>query len=441
FYIFYLSFTNKIKPTSKEVSMGEKILKPLFLVQIIFAGYMCCTSIFYFLDLLGYVYTNRNLLVYPSQYDLNNAAECQRLYCLGHAAFVHGMLVAYRSDIQSKYQTVVKNWPAFFLKVVIICLPLSFIFKGINGLSVLGYCMEGLAFVAATLAFAISIPSKKYVLIIISGVLYAIELFQTLFSGFKEPVIVSILILGIFLYPFYKRLILFTFLPILIFLFAVLPTYVNSFRAQIHDENKLDPEIAKAMAMERVKEDMSGENMAETNWEFLTNRISEINLFIRYKESINSGKGYYNFKILEQSLEALIPRLFWKTKPITEEVSMQRVIENGAVDDNSIVSAKPQYIVDGYLSGGAIGVWLALFFYGWIAQFICNKAESWFGGYFLGTGFAFTGLFQHLWRGNCFEFIFNDIVWSFIVMYLLFIILKVSNILVRKVNQPEPLYS
>jgi hypothetical protein len=436
FYIFYLSFFNKIRPTSIDVPFAEKVLKPLYLVQIIFAGYMSCSSIFYFMDLLGYQYTTRNPLVYASEYDLNNAAECQRFYVLGHAAFVHGLLLAYRSGIQSQYQPAVKNWPAFFLKVTLICIPLSFLFKKMSGLGVLGFCMEGLAFVASTLAFAISIPSKKFILVVLSGIIYSFELFQTLFSGFKEPVIVSVLILGIFLYPFYKRLILVTFIPILFFLFTVLPTYVTSFRSQMREENKLDPEIAKAMAMEQLKEDMSGDNMANTNWEFLTSRISEIGLFIRYKESMQNRNNFYHFQIIKQSLEALVPRFLWPGKPVTEEVAMQRVIENGAVSDLSVVSAKPQYIVDGYLSGGMVGIWISLFIYGLLAQAINNHADKLFGGYFLGTGFAFTGLFRDLWRGNCFEFIFNNIVWCYILMLFIFLLLRFTGCLIKKNYEP-----
>ena len=53
FYIFYLSFFNKVKNTSAGEPFSEKVLKPLFLMQFIFAGYLCCTSVFYFLDQMG----------------------------------------------------------------------------------------------------------------------------------------------------------------------------------------------------------------------------------------------------------------------------------------------------------------------------------------------------------------------------------------------------
>ena len=94
-----------------------------------------------------------------------------------------------------------------------------------------------------------------------------------------------------------------------------------------------------------------------------------------------------------------------------------------------INSAKPAVIVDGFLSGGVLGIWITLFLYGAFAQGINNKAEELFGGYFLGSAFVYTGLFRMFWRGNCFEFLFNNIFWSFISMYILFYLLKKIGVL------------
>ena len=109
-------------------------------------------------------------------------------------------------------------------------LPLSFLFGSVGALSQFKEQAEGLSLVAATLAFAISIPQKKLNIILIAGFLYALNLAKALVSQFKEPVIVSVLILGIFLYPFYRKTVVLLFIPIMFFLFMVLPTYVNTMR-------------------------------------------------------------------------------------------------------------------------------------------------------------------------------------------------------------------
>ncbi|RYG00414.1 MAG: hypothetical protein EOO07_35475 [Chitinophagaceae bacterium] len=217
----------------------------------------------------------------------------------------------------------------------------------------------------------------------------------------------------------------------MLLLFTVLPTYVNTFRAQ-NWGGEQDAETAKQEAIKKVQENLSGEGLAETNWAFLTGRITEIGMFAQYKESREQAGNFYGFQIVGQSMLALVPRIFWKDKPIMEDVVNVRVIENGVIGDEVNVSAKPQYIVDAYLSFGLAGIWVFLFLYGMIAQAICNKAESLFGGYLFGIAFVYTGMMGSLWRGNCFEFIFNQIFYGFLAMIALFFLLKQLKIVVPK---------
>ncbi len=79
-----------IKPLPTDIPIKQQILRPLFLLQTIFAGYMACTSIFYFLDSIGYTY-----FTYTGTYNAINkaipktVAACQQYYVLGHAALAH----------------------------------------------------------------------------------------------------------------------------------------------------------------------------------------------------------------------------------------------------------------------------------------------------------------------------------------------------------------
>jgi hypothetical protein len=430
FFIFYLSFTNKIKKTHDDVPFAEKVLRPLFLTQIIFAGYMCCSSIFNFLDLMGYEYFTRIPFKVPDPYEIGLTAACQRYYVLGHAAFVHGILVFYSSDITSKYRIELSNWPLFFIKFGVVAGIVGFLFSKVGGLSILAGSIEGVAFVASTIGFAFSIPLRKPGLTLLAGAIFASTLLRALTSGYKEPVIVSFLMLGIFLYPFYKKIILTIFVPLMLLLFTVLPTYVNTFRSQNWSGEK-DAEAAKAEALQKVREQISGDGLAETNWAFLTGRISEIGLFVRYKENMEGNGSFYGTEILGQTMINLVPRILWKDKPLTEEMVMKRVIENGVVPEDANVSAKPQYIVDGYLSFGVIGIWVFLFLYGALAQLISNKSERLFGGYLFGVAFVYTGMMSCLWRGNCFEFIFNQILYGYLVLLALFFILQKLKIVVE----------
>ena len=157
----------------------------------------------------------------------------------------------------------------------------------------------------------------------------------------------------------------------------------------------------------------------ESNWDFLTGRLSEIRMFTQYIESTPNLIPYYGFDIVGQALIVLVPRIAWKDKPVTETMVMQRVFDAGVVNNIAKVSAKPMYIVDGYLSGGILGIMVSLFIYGFALQYICGVAESWFGGYFLGTAIVFNGLFPIFWRGLSFEFILNSVLYSFLTMWVL----------------------
>ena len=133
--------------------------------------------------------------------------------------------------------------------------------------------------------------------------------------------------------------------------------------------------------------------------------------------------------MLNNAATSIIPRFLWPSKPIVENMVMQRVYRAGVVDRNSIVSAKPASIVDCYLSYGMVGVFVGLFLYGAVAQRIAIKAEYLFGSYFMGCAVIFAGLFQILWRGNSFEFLVNSVFWSVVTMYVFHYIFKAKGIL------------
>jgi len=68
--------------------------------------------------------------------------------------------------------------------------------------------------------------------------------------------------------------------------------------------------------------------------------------------------------------------------------------------------------------------------YGILTQSICNKAEKLFGGYDLGCIVIFNSLFQSLWRGNTFEFLLNNILYSYILMMIIHWILRRTKTLI-----------
>jgi hypothetical protein len=218
-----------------------------------------------------------------------------------------------------------------------------------------------------------------------------------------------------------------TFIPILIGLFIILPFYNRVFRTKAWDEKETSEQASDAAINAVLNSEEEDEE--SITWEFLTGRLSEIEMFTTYVSTTPSPNEYYGLTLIKQAFIVIVPRIFWPSKPITEEMVMERVYNAGIVVRGSQVSAKPPLVVDGYLSGGVAGVFITLLIYGIVAQFISMKAESLFGGYSLGTALIYSGLFQILWRGLSFEFIVNTVFWSYVSMLVIFRILRMLSVL------------
>jgi len=428
FFIFYLTLTGKLKDLPTDRPVSEQLMRPIFLVQIIFAGYTCCTSIFYFLNLLGYEDFHKSNVYYLVDMDaMNLTAQCQRYYCLGHAAFATGILIFMNYPAKTKYYYDKDELPNLLLKFALLAFPLSEVFLRLPGLSQFYTQLNSLSFIAGTLALAFAIPLKNVRNTFICIMLFAFNFYQALISGFKEPIILSVLVLGIFLYPNYKKLVASIFIPLILLLFFLLPTFNSVFRqnAWSGDTNNGD---AAQLAIDATFNGESGK-IDETNWQFLTVRLSEIDMFTKFVRSTPDNIPFYKTTLLKQSGMAIVPRLLWPAKPVTEDLIMERVYDAGVVYRGEEVSAKPAFIVDAYLSYGGWGVFIFMFAYGAIAQIIAVKAEELFSGYVLGCALIFSGLFQIFWRGLSFEFIINVVFWSYISMLIIFKVFRMRNIL------------
>jgi hypothetical protein len=425
-FIFFISYSGWLKPLPTDRTIAEQLMRPIFLVQIVFIGYMACTSIFYFFNLLGYADVTYGIRASMDNDKFNLTAQCQRYYVLGHAAFTTGLILSMRYPVKQKYKVNNAKLANILLVTAITCLPLSVLADMTPGLGQFYYQLSSLSFIAGTLALAFAIPLKKVFNTLFCVFLYMSNFYQALTSGFKEPIIISVLVLGIFLYPNYKRIVIITFVPALLLLFTYLPTYNHIFRENAWDENVNSDEAYKIALDATLNSDASSN---QSTWEFLVFRLSEIDMFTRFLQSTPAYIDYYNFDLVKQAVIAVIPRVFWPEKPSTEELVMERVYNAGVVYRGSNVSAKPAYIVDSYLSGGTLGVFLALFIYGVVVQLISQRAEFLFGGYILGTALIFSGLFQIFWRGLSFEFLLNSVFWSYITMIIIHKILRIYNIL------------
>jgi hypothetical protein len=431
FFIFFVSYKGWIKKLPNDLPVIEQLLRPIFFLQIIFAGYMATTSIFYYANALGYEYLtyvgNPNFIsgdIYES------IAKCQRYYILGHAALAHGLIAGMNYPIEKKYKIYAPSMSNLLLGISFVSLPLGYLFSKVGALSQFSVQLSGLSFVAGSIALAFAIKENKRVNLWAAGGLFVLNLLAALSSGFKEPIIICVLLLGIFLLPVYGKKVLPVLFSVLLILFFVLPTFIGNFRKMVSEG--ADVITARDKSLDQiVNSDNLVDDLSEDNWAFLVGRLSEIDMFIKYTQSTPNFIPYYKASLVKSAFQTIIPRFFWPGKPDVEQLVMNRVYAAGVIDRMSVVSAKPAYIVDCYLSYGVIGIWLGLFLYGYSAQLISNLAERMFGGYFLGTAVMFAGLFQILWRGNSLEFLFNAVFWSLVTMFIFQMIFKAKGILYR----------
>ncbi|WP_214225786.1 exosortase Y-associated Wzy-like protein [Pedobacter sp. B4-66] len=411
--IFYLTLFSPFRYLSHDLPLQYQIMRPIILIQLIFAGFMCCTSIFYFTD-------------HFDSESLSNIAKCQRLALLAHAAIVTGMILLTKPLPIIKYKLISSE--GLLYKLCIICYVIS---------SILNYAPALIQFKHSLLF--ISITSSAYLLIkgminclpiplIFGGISFGLNILNSTLTGYKESIIINVLLLGFLAFPYYKKTILTLAIPCIYLLMYALPTFTSVIRAQSWLSGK-PKELARQEAYQTFFDENKEDLINTTNKEFLTNRLSEIGMFTQYVKQVPNQHPYYGLEILTNSLLALIPRAFWEEKPDTEKVAMERVYVLNVANRLSNVSAKTRPVVDGYLSGGAFGVFIVMLTYGLTTQWLCNTAEKLFGGYQLGCIIMFNSIFQQLWRGNTFEFLLNNILYGYVLMLIIFWTMRITKLL------------
>ncbi|MFD2582257.1 exosortase Y-associated Wzy-like protein [Pedobacter vanadiisoli] len=426
-FIFYTSILSPAAIINQDSPIHKQIMRPIFLTQLIFAGFMCTTSIFYFMDHLGYRYLTE--VNYGAQFKESEQtaliASCQRMSLLAHAALVTGMLLIQNNNIRIKSNRTFES-DDFLIWLSIIVFGIGSLAQRFPGLNQIAIPLTIVGISCAAVLFVKGVNTKNIRYLSIGASIFIINFLHASLSGYKEPIIINIIVIACVFFPYYKKFILYLALPVTYVLLYFLPTYNNTVRQSWSGE--VSAEEAQNQAFENLNL-KNEEQIEDTNWGFMTKRLSEIEMFTQFVDYVPDHHPYYGWEIVENSLEGLIPRALWSGKPNMETVSMERVYDAGVANKMSAVSAKTRPIVDAYLSWGIPGVFFFMLLYGMLAQHLSDKAEEIFGGYELGCVIMFNSIFQGLWRGNNFEFMFNNIFWGYIIMWVLFILLRTLKVL------------
>jgi hypothetical protein len=428
FFIFYLTIVSPLSQFSVDLPKKQQAMRPIVLIQLIFAGFMCCTSIFYFFDHLGYEYlTDINVQSFHASEQTERIAKCQRLSLLAHIALSTGILSMTKCCPPVKYGVAAAQIP-LLIKICILTYLAASSLNLIPELIQFKQPLLNIALSCSGYLFILGTAGKHRFYMLFGMTAFGLNIITAILSGFKEAVILNVILIAFLTYPYFKRTVLVLAVPCISILLYVLPTFTTVIRNQSWIQKKTR-EQAGVKAYQTFFDEHNEHEILISNWEFLTNRFSEIGMFTVYVKQVPAQYPYYGLKIIENSIIALVPRALWREKPNTEHLAMERVYDAGVVNRASSVSAKTRPVIDAYLTAGPIGVFIAMLIYGMLTQLICNKAEQLFGGYELGCAIIFNSLFQSLWRGNTFEFLLNNIIYSYILMMIIHWILKKTNTL------------
>jgi len=346
---------------------------------------------------------------------------------LGHIGLVTGMILQLKPATGNTYKLQIPI-DQFLIKWSLVVAIVAYSLNYIPSFIQFRYYLLPLATTAQALLLIRGLVYKKPFTAIYGGLLLGLHILGATLTGYKENLIIQFIMISFLAYPYFKRTVTWLFLPSLYMLLYVLPTLTTIIRVESWNGNKTS-ETARMEAYDTITDGRNQQLIFNNNWEFLTNRLSEINMFSLYVKYTPTQQPYYGVEILNNAMLALIPRALWSDKPNTEKVAMERVYQSRVINRLSTVSAKTRPVIDGYLSAGSMGVLISLLIYGILVQWLCNKAQALFGGYELGCIVVFNGLFQQLWRGNNWEFLINNLVYGFILMLILFHALKLTNLL------------
>lgn len=426
-FIFMASVRGWIKPLPQDLPVATQLLRPIFLVQAVFAGFFCLSSVFYVWDLHA---LEAGWMPLPDE-EMARVAEAQRYYVLGHAAFVMGLLALldYNRDETWRF-SLSFSFPELLVVLGLGFLAASAVIGQIGFLNQFAIKFQMVGAIAIVMSFAVSIIRGRLGMVIVLGGVYVTLLVSAILSGWKHEVIAVSGLLMLFLFPRYRRTVTVVGLAFVLFATTLLPAYNSTFRSLSSQWNgTLPPDVAAAESVRRITE--GDVDISDESWKFLSSRTTEIGLFARYIEHTPDRRPYYGLQLVEQAVLSVIPRAFWPGKPITEDVVMQRVYENNAIQEYSSASAKPQLVVDAYLSAGAFGVLVVCFLLGLAFSWTSRLAEKYLGGYRFGTAVVYTGLFATLILTNSFEFFANTFFWSCVTMAMTFTALKLTGLIYR----------
>lgn len=420
-----LSVTGRIVALPKDMSWSKQLFRPFIFSQLLFFGYNSISNIFFFLDTLGYYYFEKTNLIVDRELP-SKIANIQLITSLAHAIYLTAALplVKNYNNIKHLYKVNIKE--SSYLIYSIVLYTFSFFIKD-TLLSFLGYYLNSLSIFLALFYVANNLNIKRN--IIVSIVVLSLLIANALLSGMKENILIIIFFLLANLYAKYKWKPIVIATPFIAFFLYYYPTLNNNYRQLAWDQGIDQYEAFTEVTKTETIKDLS---IAENNWWFLSNRLSEISMGLAYFDYVPKQRDFYGFEIIIDGVKLLIPRIIYPDKSSPDVTAMKRATDSGAVklNENDYTSAKPQTLYDAYMSGGIFGVMITFFLFGWLTMVTSMWCEKLFGGYQFGTILVFQSFYSIFNKGGCFENLIGSLFWSTVLIYLLFLFMRNRKLLV-----------
>ncbi len=414
-WIFAWVWSGRVGGIDSAVPWRQRILHPIFLMQGVFAGYGFVTAVFFWLDINGIAPPVVMATPVPGAWEL--AAEAQRYFVLAHASLAFGLVLGSRPPPRYPYILAWRGSLAGLLLGIAALAGLAGLGLGlVPGLGQVELVFSRLGMVAGAMSVGPSLAPTGRGWLPISVGFNGVLLALACASGWKEEVLVLMILVGLGTFPHYPRSTVLAWTVCFAASMVVLPVLSQAIRGEAWSGGKskweaLDSGVETLMSS-------TSEDLTRGSWEFFTGRLSEAGLFMEYISSVEAGTPREGLAILRQSLLAPVPRVLWSGKPDLEKQVMQRPYAHGVISELSSVSAKPHPVVDAYLTGGALGIFTCFTCIGALGSLAFAFCSARFGGVFLG-GVFFNGLFSILWRGNAFEFMAATLFWAFLIAFSL----------------------
>lgn len=428
-FILAVTFLGIAQDKPKDLGFFEQFFRPYLYMQLMFAVTNCLSSVFYFFHLNGFMFFDRidTDITQEAAFSIANA----QFYCLlAHAAYTQGVILnipKYKSqklDFQAKLDSnkLSKISFAAFLATIVIG------FTGVGG--AISSVLNGICMMATILSFVLAIETKKN--IAFASTMFLLIFMYVMSLGMKEYIITIIIILTINLFPKYKLQTIIFFLVISNIVIYI-PAYVTNLRIIVwYGGGTALEAFEKTYEEATSKDEEVNEKSKKLQWQFLAFRFSEIGMLEQYMAYVPSQRDFYGTEILKDAIMGFIPPIIRPDGKSVDKTAMERAFSAGVLDrfvGEAGTSAKPSLVADTYLMGGAFGVIVMCFIYGWLATFFSILCEKKFGGYSIGTIIICNSVFGMLTKGGCTENMFVGIYYGVIILSGLVIISKYFNFL------------